>query len=420
MKRLFCSIPRTAWPLFLVLAFLLIIAPGSCNIIKSEPAATGESADTTVAEVENVPLLYGVIPDTFMQEPGRIGRNQMISSLLLSKGFSYPEIDRILTNNGGTFDARRVRSGNNYTFFWPSDTAARPSHLLYEHDNTLAYIFSLEGTPGISDYMHETVREMKFVKGVVETSLWDAVITSGANRLLAVELSEIFAWTVDFFGLQKGDRFRGIYEEVFTADKSVGITMIYGVVFTHAGRDIIAIPFSQDGTVSFFDENGNSLRKAFLKAPLKYSRVSSGFSSGRLHPILKIVRPHHGVDYAAPIGTPVVAIGDGRIISTAYQAAEGRIVRIRHNSVYSTAYLHLSSFAKGITAGAYVKQGDVIGYVGSTGLSTGPHLDFRFYKNGTPVDPLRVESPPVEPVSEENMERYMKMLEIMRSMLYDI
>jgi murein DD-endopeptidase MepM/ murein hydrolase activator NlpD len=163
--------------------------------------------------------------------------------------------------------------------------------------------------------------------------------------------------------------------------------------------------------MSFFDTTGASLRKAFLKAPLRYSRISSRFSGGRMHPILKIVRPHHGVDYAAPIGTPVLAIGDGRVTSTAYEGGAGRMVRITHNSVYSTAYLHLSRYGPGISPGVYVKQGQVIGYVGSSGLSTGPHLDFRFYRNGSPIDPLRVEAPPVNPVAPEAMEEFNKVAE---------
>jgi len=154
---------------------------------------------------------------------------------------------------------------------------------------------------------------------------------------------------------------------------------------------------------SFFDDKGQSLRKAFLKAPLKFSRISSRFSNSRMHPILKIRRAHHGVDYAAPVGTPVYSIGDGVIIQTSHSGGAGNMIKIKHNSVYSTAYLHLKNFAKGIKQGVYVKQGDVIGYVGSSGLSTGPHLDFRFYKNGNPVDPLKVEAPPVEPVKEENI-----------------
>lgn len=401
--------------LLLIVTLVYMIASGSCMRPVAEPAALID--EVAEQEVNRVSFIYDVVPDTFVPEAGRIRRNEMISSLLLSKGFSYPEIERILSGSTGTFDPRKVRSGNNYTFFWSTDTARRPSFLVYEHDNTLSHVFALEGSPGVTDYRREIIREIRVASGVIQSSLWEAMVAAGANPMLAVELSEIYAWSIDFFGLQKGDRFSVIYEEAFTGDKSAGISSVNAAIFTHAGRDLIAIPFLQDGTVSFYDENGNSLKKAFLKAPLRYSRISSGYSSGRLHPILKIVRPHYGVDYAAPVGTPVLAIGDGRVTSTQYLPAEGNIVRIRHNSVYSTAYMHLSGFAKGIKAGAWVKQGDVIGYVGSTGLSTGPHLDFRFYKNGQPVDPLKVESPPVEPVAEENMERFRLVLDVMVSLL---
>ena len=211
--------------------------------------------------------------------------------------------------------------------------------------------------------------------------------------------------------MQKGDRFKVIYEEDFIGDESVGIRRVHAAEFEHAGSTIYAIPYIQDSTMTFFDTTGASLRKAFRKAPLQYSRISSRFSGGRMHPILKIVRPHHGVDYAAPLGTPVVAIGDGRVTSTAYENGSGRIVRITHNSVYSTAYMHLSRFGPGISPGVYVKQGQVIGYVGSSGLSTGPHLDFRFYRNGSPIDPLKVEAPPVNPVAPEAMEQFNKVAE---------
>jgi murein DD-endopeptidase MepM/ murein hydrolase activator NlpD len=168
------------------------------------------------------------------------------------------------------------------------------------------------------------------------------------------------------------------------------------------GKELLAIPFMQDSVETYFDADGNSLRRAFLKAPLRFSRISSRFSGSRLHPILKIRRPHYGVDYAAPIGTPVYAIGDGRVMLAGYQSGAGRIVKVRHNSVYTSTYMHLSGFGKGIATGTYVKQGELLGYVGSSGLSTGPHLDFRVTMNGSPIDPLKMESPPVDPIKPEN------------------
>jgi murein DD-endopeptidase MepM/ murein hydrolase activator NlpD len=259
---------------------------------------------------------------------------------------------------------------------------------------------------------------MKFVSGTITSSLWEAMKESDANPMLAVELSEIFAWTVDFFGIQQGDMYKVAYEESYVDSQSVGIHRIIGAWLYHGQTEFWAIPFEQDGVRSFFDEEGNSLRKAFLKAPLRFSRISSGFSHSRYHPVLKIRRPHHGVDYAAPSGTPVLSVGDGVITKVGYQRnGGGNYVKIKHNSVYSTTYMHLKGFGKGVKAGMRVKQGDVIGYVGATGLATGPHLDFRFYKNGSAVNPLRVEAPPVEPVHEENLPAYHIRLALTRGML---
>lgn len=223
---------------------------------------------------------------------------------------------------------------------------------------------------------------------------------------MSIELSEIYAWSIDFFGLQKHDHFSVIYDEQYVDTIPIGIGHIYSVLFNHQQKDFYATSFMQDEQLSFFDENGESLQRAFLKAPLRFNRISSRFSGSRLHPVLKIRRPHYGIDYAAPSGTPVFAVGDGTVIEKKYTKQGGNTLKIKHNSVYTTGYLHLSNFAKGIRQGTRVKQGQLIGYVGSTGLATGPHLDFRFWKNNSPVDPLKVESPTVEPIKKINQQKY--------------
>ncbi|HBC79688.1 MAG TPA: metalloendopeptidase, partial [Bacteroidales bacterium] len=297
------------------------------------------------------------------------------------------------------------------------DSTARASYLVYEHDPTTCYVFSFNDSLNITPYRKEIKRVIRYASATIETSLWDAMLAEGMQPSLVSGLSDIFAWSIDFFGLQKGDSFKVIYEEMSIDDKPLGVGKIYGARFYGSGSLIYAIPFIQDGRESYFDGEGNSLRKAFLKAPLQFSRVSSRFSGSRMHPILRIRRPHYGVDYAAPIGTPVHSIGDGRVTRAGIESGSGRVVRIVHNSIYSTAYLHLSRFGPGIVPGAFVKQGDIIGYVGTSGLSTGPHLDFRFYKGGSPVDPLKVEAPPVEPVSEANKEKFEKSKTVVLSLL---
>ena len=256
----------------------------------------------------------------------------------------------------------------------------------------------------------EVEKRLQTTHGEIESSLWNAIAGNGLNPMLALRLNDIFQWTIDFFAIQKGDRFRIIYDEQFVDSTSIGIGDIYAVQFDHYGSENYAFRFYQDDRYDYFDHEGNSLRRAFLKAPLEFARVSSGFSHARMHPVLRIRRPHHGVDYAAPTGTPVMSIGDGTVIAKGYQAnGGGNYLRVKHNSVYTTVYMHLSGFAKGVKQGSRVNQGQVIAYVGSTGLSTGPHLDFRVFKNGTPVDPQKVEAPPVEPVNKNRMEEYMVM-----------
>jgi len=402
----------------IILSFSLLIFSISCNTSKNKVIEELNLSDTTTIKKPNNPvLLYGIPSDSFNLVTGHIKPNGFLSGILLKYGISMSEIDQLVRNSKSVFDVRNIKSGNNYILFCDRDSLAKARYLVYEHDPTTSYIFSFNDSLNITPFRKRISGKIKYASGTIETSLWDAMMAGGLHASLASELSEIFAWTVDFFGLQKGDSFKVIYEELFIEEKSLGAGRIYGAQFNWSGNVITAIPFIQDSTETFFDIEGNSLRKAFLKAPLQFSRISSRFSANRMHPILRIRRAHFGVDYAAPLGTPVQAIGDGRVISATTENGSGKMVRIQHNSVYATAYLHLSRFGTGIAGGAFVKQGQIIGYVGSSGLSTGPHLDFRFYKNGSPVDPLKVEAPPVEPVSEVNLPRFEKNKQVVLSLL---
>jgi murein DD-endopeptidase MepM/ murein hydrolase activator NlpD len=393
--------------LFIIFLVSLLI---SCkNSGNTNPEIVSASSDSeAVKQVKSQLFVYGIPSDSFDLVYGHIKRNGFLSDILLRHGVSMRNIDQVLKNSGSVFDVRKIRSGNNYILFCDRDSTARVRYFVYEHDAATCYVFSFNDSLNITPFRKEVKSEIRYSSGTIETSLWDAIINGGLNPSLVAALSDIFAWTVDFFGLQRGDNFKIIYEEFFIEGKSLGTGRIYGAQFNRSGSSVTAIPFIQDGKESFFDFDGNSLRKAFLKAPLQFSRISSRFSSARMHPILRIVRPHYGVDYAAPVGTPVLAIGDGRVVSATTEDGSGRMVRIQHNSVYATAYLHLSSFGPGISSGVFVRQGDIIGYVGTSGLSTGPHLDFRFYQNGSPVDPLKVDAPAVEPVSPENLARFEK------------
>ncbi|MBN2756596.1 MAG: peptidoglycan DD-metalloendopeptidase family protein [Bacteroidales bacterium] len=352
---------------------------------------------------------YGIEINKFIIDEGRIKPNSSLSSLLGNLNITKINIQEIIEKASEVFDLKKIRTGNKYKVFYSQDSLNDIKYLVYEQSFTDYVLFDFTDSIEIFQKQKKVIIEKKSIVGIIESSLWNSIIESGGNPILAMELSDIYAWTIDFFGLQKQDKFKIFYDEEFVDGKSIGIGKINAAWFEHADNEYYAIPFYQDSTLSFFDLEGNSLKKAFLKAPLKYSRISSGFSNSRLHPILKIYRAHHGVDYSAPIGTPVSSIGDGVVIKANFSGGAGNYVKIKHNSIYTTGYMHLSKYGKGISIGKHVKQGDIIGYVGSTGLSTGAHLDFRVWKNGQNVNPLKLEAPPSEPVKEENKEAFNKM-----------
>lgn len=387
-----------------------------------DPVALHTSAVIDTVAVEPPTLLYGINVDDLQIIEGSIQRNQNLSEILSKFNVSYATIDQIARNFKDVFDVRKIAANKKYSVLCSDDSLMTARCFVYE-PNPLEYIvFNLDSMDVYREFRKiDTVVQQKC--GIIDYSLYNTIIDAGANAALAQQLSDvIFAWQIDFFRIQKGDRFKVIYEELQVEGKEVGMGKVIAAVFEHAGNPYYGIYFNQDGKDNYFDESGASLRKAFLKAPLSYSRISSRFTNRRLHPVLKIYRAHHGVDYAAPTGTPVYSVGDGVITKAAYEGGAGRYVKIRHNSVYTTGYMHLSRFAKGIKTGARVKQGDLIGYVGSTGLSTGPHLDFRYWMNDKPVNPLSVQSPPSEPIKDDYKDQYEKvknqMIEQLNAILY--
>ena len=391
--------------IFFTLIILIIFS--SCNPANRKNKVPASSQTDTIS-IDTTVCKYGFPVDSFMITDGKIKRNQNLSDILSEYGVNMAKIDQIARKSKKVFDVRKIRRGNNYSVFQTTDSLKEVRYFVYENSATDYYVFELFDTLGVYHGKKDVKANLKTAHGIIQSSLWNTMKENDLDPVLALELSDIFAWTIDFFAIQKGDRFRVIYNELSVDSTSIGIGEIYSVEFEHLGVKNYAFRFFQDERFDYFDETGVSLRKAFLKSPLKFSaRISSGFSYSRMHPILRIRRPHLGVDYAAPKGTPVLSIGDGTVIARAYQrGGGGNYLKIKHNSVYTTVYMHLSGFGKGIATGKRVKQGTIIGYVGATGLATGPHLDFRVYKNGHPVDPLKVKSPPVEPVKKENLHGY--------------
>lgn len=391
------------------LLLLSAISLFSCNKTTTiEVTKEGQDTiqvDSIPTEIKPQELFMGIDVENLDIEHGVIPNGKTLSDILSTYRVNGATIHQLAECSKSTFDVRKIRSGNNYHVLLTRDSLPTLAHFIYEINQTEYLTCSFTDSICVKKEQKELTRVKRKVSGEIESSLWNSVVAQNVPFELALELSNIYAWNIDFFSLQKGDKYDVVYTEVRCDSNFVRIDSIECAIFNHCGTDFHAIPFTQNGRRDFFDYEGKSLRKAFLKAPLSYSRISSHFTHKRFHPVLKYYRPHHGVDYAAPTGTPVHTIGDGKVIFKGYTKGGGHTVKIQHNSTYTTCYMHLSKYGK-ISVGSIVKQGEVIGYVGSTGLSTGPHLDFRVYQNGSPINPLKMKSPPVEPVNPELIDSF--------------
>lgn len=367
-------------------------------------------------------LLFNLPVDSFTVVPGQVRSGQNLSDILNKQGISMAKVDEIAKKSVLTFDVRKMKVNNNFYFFMNKKQPTKVEYFIYEINPVDYVVYTLGDSLRIYKEKKPIITMVKTASGVINSSLWRTFEQQALNTDLALAMAnDIYAWSIDFYGIKKGDKFRLVYEENFVFGKSIGVGRIFAAQFVHANEDFYAFSFTQNNEDSYFDDKGKSLKKAFLKAPLKFNRISSQFSNARFHPVLKIYRPHHGVDYAAPTGTPVYTIGEGTIIAKGYQASGGgNFLKVKHNSVYTTSYMHLSRFEPGIAPGVRVRQGQVIGYVGTTGLSSGPHLDFRVFMNGTPVNPLTIKSPPTEPVFEKNMKEYTALRDSMMVKLNEI
>lgn len=387
------------------------------SFVKEDNAEDAVSEDELAAvEEPEIHLYFGFDTAEMLVERDIVRRNESLGVILNRKGVSHTTIAHIAEASDTIFNVRRIRAGQPYVLL-KSKEDEKVQHFIYEVNNTDYVVFTLDDEIAVYRDQKEIETIKRLATGIIESSLYLTLSRNNLPTILAHELSSVYAWAIDFHRLQRGDRFKLAFIEEQIDGKIIGIERIEFAVFYRGNTPFYAFYFEQEGLGDYFDENGNSLRKAFLKAPLQYSRISSGYSQRRFHPVHRVYRPHLGVDYAAPEGTPIKSVGDGVVERASYTSGNGNYVKIRHNSVYSTQYLHMSRFASGIRAGTVVKQGDLIGYVGQTGLATGPHLCFRFWKNGVQVNPLTVEVPPAEPIMDEYKSVYFEIMEKRRKIL---
>ncbi|MEQ8470333.1 MAG: peptidoglycan DD-metalloendopeptidase family protein [Marinoscillum sp.] len=358
-------------------------------------------------EIPQPTLLYGIAIDSFDVFEGKIKWSQSLSNILSEFDVSNESIYQLANAAKGVFDVRLLKANYPFTVIHERNETKTARQLIFEPDATEYVVFNLADSIFVDRVKREIIREEKVLTARVESSVSEAVLEAGGSQLLVNRLVDIYAWQVDFFRIQKGDEFKVIYEQERVGDQVVGVGKIVGAYFNHWGKDYYAVNYNQGTDTDYFDEEGNSLRKTFLRAPLNYSRISSRYSLKRFHPVQKRYKAHLGTDYAAPVGTEIRSVGDGVIVEAQYGKYNGNYVKVRHNSNYTTQYLHMSKIARGIRPGVSVRQGETIGYVGSTGLANGPHLCFRFWKNGQQVDALKVDLPPSEPIDPKRLNDFL-------------
>ena len=355
---------------------------------------------------------YKVVEDT-------IKKGENFGEILYRNHIEYPEVYNIVEGSKDSFDVRRLNAGKPYTILAKNDSTEKAQVFIYQ-PSKVEYVV-IDFTDSVFAQLHK--KEIKTVTktatGIIKTSLSEAVDDQGLDYALVNEMSDIYAWTIDFFHLQKNDNFKVIYEEKFIDDSVyVGIGEIKAAYFEHSNTPFYAFNFVTDSTKNiydYYDENANNLRKQFLKAPIKFRRISSRYNLRRYIKYYGRVKAHRGTDFAAAVGTPIVSTANGRVTESRYRGGNGNYVKVKHNSTYSTQYLHMRKRA--VKVGDYVKQGDVIGTVGMTGSTAGPHVCYRFWKNGVQVDPFKQKLPSAKPIKENLKENYLSFIEPLKAQL---
>lgn len=387
----------------LALVVLVVIVLGASFIFLSSFDTKSEDissvAPNSGEQKMDVDLLYGLPVTGYRIETNAVKRNEFLSDILQRYQVDLPSISILANKSKAIFDVRKIGAGHDYTVF--ADDTGRAAYFIYQPNPIDYVVYDLRDSIAIHKGQKAVDTRIETVSGTIQSSLYETLEANGASPDLAVQLAEIYGWAVNFYRINRGDWFKLVYERKYVEGNPVGPGRIQSAVFGHGGKEYQAFYFeSSDGQPgAYYDESGKSLRRTFLKAPLKYSRISSRFTMRRFHPVQQRWKAHLGTDFAAPHGTPIVATAAGVVTESQYGGGNGNYVKIKHDNVYTTQYLHMSKRA--VRKGQRVSQGQVIGYVGSTGLATGPHVCYRFWKNGRQVDALAQVFPPSEPIKAE-------------------
>ena len=364
-------------------------------------------------------MKYGFNLNDFIVKKKKIKRGDTFGSILEENFIDYPEVHKILQKIKTQVSVKKLQIGKPYTLLFSKDSIKAPKVFIYQKDIQGYTIVQLrDSIYGLKK--NKPVRTVQMeASGKIESSLYQTMLDNGYNEALTYYLSDIYAWTIDFFRLQKGDRFKIIYTEKFVDDTiSIGIKNIKAASFEHKGQIIEAYEFQTDSTkgiIDYFDQSAKNLRRAFLKAPVSFGRVSSRYNLKRRISFYGRVKPHKGTDFAAAVGTPIMTTANGTVVKSSYSKGNGNYVTIKHNNKYSTQYLHMRK--RKVKVGQYVQQGDVIGWVGMTGYTSGPHVCYRFWKNGRQVDPFKQKLPEAKPISKSLKNKFLTYVKPIKNQL---
>ena len=397
--------------IIIVLNLLFII---SCKNVNS--------AEASISVKEKIIEQFGYTLNNFYVLKDTIKSGDSFGSILEKNNLFYPQIYNIVQKAKQVYDVRKINIGKPYTILFSKDSLRTPELFIYQ-PNLIDYVLVSLTDSLWAEKKSKAVKLLEFkAQGIITSSLSETMEEKKLSPLLSNELSEIYAWTIDFFRLEKGDNFKIIYSGKYVEDSIyVGLNRIHSAYFEHRGKPFYAIEFETDskrGIFEYFDENGKNLRRAFLRSPLQFSRISSRYNLKRKIAYYGRVRPHLGTDFAAPIGTSIRSTASGTVVKASYTRGNGRYVTVKHNATYSTQYLHMKK--RGVKVGQFVKQGDYIGSVGMTGNTSGPHVCYRFWKNGKQVDPLRQKLPEAKPISKVLKEKYLTYMEPIKKQLDSI
>ena len=395
---------------------LIVIVVFSCNQEKNQDEKVTAVVQEPIVVYKNI---HGFSEKDYEFDSSFVNSGESFGEILQRMDISYSSINKLSTTYKDVYDIRRIYPGDKYYTLRTKDSL-KSAKLIYQHSPTELVVMNFIDSVSLYVVNKPITIKLKESAGVIKYSLWESFIKNNLTPALVSNVANLYAWTIDFFDIQNDDYYKIIYEAKYVDGQFIGVGKIKAMLFNHKGKDMYAFRYAspEDKVEHYYDENGESMQRALLSAPLEYVRISSKFSHRRLHPIKKIYRPHFGVDYAAPTGTEVVTTGDGKVIFAGWSPGAGYMIKIKHTfGNVVTKYLHLSKFQKGIKKGVFVEQGEKIAEVGSTGLSTGPHLDYRVYINNKPVDPLKMDIPSKDPIPDSLKEKYLKDILVLRKNL---